>query len=296
MVQRGNPERIDHMDLTYWYMFPAAVLIAATANGAGVGGATFFSPLFVLVLSLDPKIAIGTALITEVFGFSSGVVAHARAKAIDWRMARTLLLTSVPAAVIGSLVSGAIDATALKLVLGVGLTAVAIAFLRHRAREREDLAIARGEGVVSPYTTRHLVTSDGHEFEYRVCRQREGRAFSGVGGLFVGLISTGLGEANSYALIERCRVPSRISVATSVVVVAVTAIAASVVHLVDFVSDGGDQLSTIANIVVFTIPGVLLGAQLGPEVVRRLDEQTLIRGLGLLFLGVAAITLVEALL
>ncbi len=80
------------------------------------------------------------------------------------------------------------------------------------------------------------------------------------------------------------------------VVVAVTAIAASVVHLVEFVSDGGDQLSTIANIVVFTIPGVLLGAQLGPEVVRRLDEQTLIRGLGVLFLGVAAITLAEALL
>ena len=131
------------MDLTYWYMFPAAALIAATANGAGVGGATFFSPLFVLVLSLDPKIAIGTALITEVFGFSSGVVAHARARAIDWRMARTLLLTSVPAAVVGSLIAGTIDATTLKLILGVGLTAVAIAFLRHHATEREDLAIAR---------------------------------------------------------------------------------------------------------------------------------------------------------
>ena len=60
--------------------------------------------------------------------------------------------------------------------------------------------------------------------------------------------------------------------------------------------EGGDELSTIGNIVVFTIPGVLLGAQLGPEVVRRGDEQTLIRGLGVLFLGVAAITLAEALL
>lgn len=113
--------------------------------------------------------------------------------------------------------------------------------------------------------------------------------------MFVGLISTGLGEANSYALIERCRVPSRVTVATSVVVVAVTALAASLVHLVEFVGDGGDDLSTIASIIVFTIPGVLLGAQLGPEVVRRLNEQTLNRGLGVLFLVVALITFVEAL-
>ena len=283
------------MELTYWYMFPAAVLIAATANGAGVGGATFFSPLFIIVLSLDPKVAIGTALITEVFGFSSGVVAHARARAIDWRTARTLMLAAAPTAVVGSLVAGLVDATVLKLVLGVGLTAVAITFLRHRAATAEDLAIARGEGIVQPYTTRHIVTRDGHDFEYRVCREREGRLFSGIGGLFVGLISTGLGEANSYVLIERCRIPSRITVATSVVVVAVTALAASVVHLIDFVSEGGDELSTIASIVLFTIPGVLIGAQLGPEVVRRLKEQTLIRGLGVLFLVVAGVTIVEAL-
>ena len=68
------------MELTYWFLFPIAILIASTANGAGVGGATFFSPLFILVLDLDPVVAIGTALITEVFGFSSGVIGPVCAK------------------------------------------------------------------------------------------------------------------------------------------------------------------------------------------------------------------------
>ena len=69
------------MDATYWFLFPTAIVIAAVANGAGVGGATFFSPLFVVVLGLEANVAIGAALITEVFGFSSGVAAHARARA-----------------------------------------------------------------------------------------------------------------------------------------------------------------------------------------------------------------------
>ena len=67
------------MDATYWFMFPIAIVIAAVANGAGIGGATFFSPLMLIVLGLSPEVAIGTALITEVFGFTSGVTAHARA-------------------------------------------------------------------------------------------------------------------------------------------------------------------------------------------------------------------------
>ncbi len=68
------------MDVTYWFMFPIAIVIAAVANGAGIGGATFFSPLMLIVFGLSPEVAIGTALITEVFGFTSGVTAHARAQ------------------------------------------------------------------------------------------------------------------------------------------------------------------------------------------------------------------------
>jgi hypothetical protein len=38
------------MTLQYWYMLPIAVLIATTAMASGVGGATFFSPLFIIAL------------------------------------------------------------------------------------------------------------------------------------------------------------------------------------------------------------------------------------------------------
>lgn len=281
------------MDWTYWYLFPVAIAIAFVANGAGIGGATFFSPLFVLVLGLEPKVAIGAALITEVFGFASGVSAHARAGTIDWTIARTLALFSVPAAVVGALLAGAMPADLLKLLLGFGLLAIAFAFIRHHDREEETAAIARGEGVVAPSVGRRIVARDGEMLEYQLCRTNEGRWAAGLGGLSVGLISTGLGELNDYTLVMRCRVPIRVAVACSVVVVAVTALAASVTHLLGFVAEGGSSLNTVFSIVVFTVPGVIIGGQLAPMLSQRVRGDALIHLLGWLFLAVAVITLGE---
>ncbi len=86
------------MTLQYWFMFPIAVLIATIAMASGVGGATFFSPLFILALGLPAEVAIGTGLITEVFGFASGVAAYARKRLIDYRLGVALLAATIPLA------------------------------------------------------------------------------------------------------------------------------------------------------------------------------------------------------
>jgi len=57
------------MSLEYWYLLLILIAIATTAMASGVGGVTFFSPLFTLALRLPPKVALGTALITEVLDF-----------------------------------------------------------------------------------------------------------------------------------------------------------------------------------------------------------------------------------
>ena len=111
----------------------------------------------------------------------------------------------------------------------------------------------------------------------------------------MGLISTGLGEANSYSLVKRCRIPSRVAIAVSVTTVAVTALAASVTHLIDFLATPDANGALILSIVIFTIPGVIIGGQLGPQITGRVPERTLIRSIGWLFLAVAVITIWEAL-
>ncbi len=107
------------------------------------------------------------------------------------------------------------------------------------------------------------------------------------------MISTGLGELNSYALVMRCRIPTRVTVAISVVVVAVTALAAGVTHVVGFFQEDASTIDTVISIVIFTVPGVLIGGQLGPQITSRVTEKTLLRSLGWLFVVIAALTLGE---
>lgn len=285
------------MSFEYWYMFPVSLVVATVAMASGVEGATFFAPIFILGLGLPPEIAIGTGLITEVFGFASGLYAYAHKKLIDYRLGITLLMVTVPLALLGTWASGRVEPDILKVILGVGLFAVAVSFLR--APEHADVALLDTK-IKKDYGGKHaetcLITSDGEEIRYTVCNKSEGMLISGVGGLFIGLISTGLGEMNSYFLLQRCRVPSRVSVATSVLVVAVTALIAAGGHLVQFMQSGGDTMQTVVNLVIFTVPGVVIGGQMGSLVSGRISQKMLERSMGILFLLVAALTLGEALL
>ncbi len=285
------------MDLRYWFMFPISILIATIAMASGVEGATFFSPLFLLALRLPPEVAIGTALITEVFGFASGLFAYARQRLIDYRLGLSLLTVCVPMALLGTWIAGIVAPVVLMTTLGVGLFVVAASFLRapdHSDVVRLNEAIEEDYGGEAAETC--LVTSDGEEIRYTVCNRTEGRILAGLGAMFMGMVSTGLGEMNGYFLLQRCRVPSRVSVATSVFVVAVTALTASAGHLLRFVQTGGGVLDTVLSLVIFTVPGVILGGQLGSRVASRIPQKVLERGLGVLFVLIAALTLGQVIL
>ena len=218
------------MELTfeYWFMLPVAVLFATMAMASGVEGATFFTPMFILALGLPAEIAIGTGLITEVFGFASGLTAYARRGLIDYRLGLSLLVVTIPMALLGTWVAGLVAADILKAILGVGLFVVAASFLRTpepRQVQQQDAAIEDEYGGDKAETC--LVTREGERICYTVCNRTEGRALASIGALFLGMISTGLGELNGYFLLRRCWVPSRVAVATSVFVVAVTVLLAS---------------------------------------------------------------------
>ena len=283
------------LSLEFWYMLPVAIVFATIALGSGVEGATFFSPFFILVLGLNPKTAIGAGLIVEVFGFGSGLVAYVRRRLIDYRMGGALLAVSLPAALAGTYAAHYVADDILKTVLGVGLVAVAASFLRSPAEEVEAQIDASNHQPPERAERCH-VTADGETICYSVFNRTEGILSGGIGGLFIGMVSTGLGELNGYLFLQRCRIPGRIAVATSVFVVALTALTASVGHVTTFVQTGGAALERLVNVLAFTIPGVLIGGQIGPAVSERIPERVLERGMGILFLIVSLVLLAEVVL
>ena len=88
------------IDTGLWFMFPVAVGIATIAMLAGIGGAIMFAPFFMLVLRLDPLIALGAGLAIEVFGFSSGVIGYLRKKVIDFNIVRQVIVLTIPATIV----------------------------------------------------------------------------------------------------------------------------------------------------------------------------------------------------
>jgi len=285
------------MSLEYWFMFPASIVVSTLAMASGVEGATFFSPLFILALRLSPEVAIGTALITEVFGFASGLFAYTRKKLIDFRLGLNLLVVTIPLAIVGTVIAGIIDSVYLMIILGVGLFVVALSFLRQP--EHKDVVLMDKQ-IVDEYGGKNaqtvLVTAEGEEIRYTVCNRTEGRILSGIGALFMGMVSTGLGEMNGYFLLQRCRVPSKVSVATSVFVVAVTALVASTGHFIQFAKNGGGVLETVLSLIIFTVPGVIIGGQIGSKISSKIPQRVLEVGLAILFIIVAVLTLGQVIL
>lgn len=282
------------MTFDYWFMFPVAALIATVAMASGVEGATFFVPVFMLGLRLPPAVAIGTGLITEVFGFASGLFAYAQKRLIDYKLGMALLVVTVPMAVAGTVLSGIVPPLLLKVIFAVGLVVVALSFLR--TPHEKDVAILDERIQLEyggPKAATTLVTAAGESISYTVCNKKEGRLIAGIGGLFMGMISTGLGEMNGYFLLQRCKVPSKVSVATSVFVISITALLSSAGHFVRFATGGGDELATVLSIVMFTAPGVVIGGQIGARIASRIPQRTLELTLAVLFILVAGLTIYQ---
>lgn len=272
----------------YWFMFPVSVGIAMLATATGTSGATYFSPVFILLLGLDPRVAIGTAIITQVFGIGSGVTAYVRRKLIDYRLATQLLIVAVPLAALGAYFAGQVSSVILKSIFGVGLLAIGAMFLRKPTPIQVAIhADTRAQ--------RKLVASDGQEFRYTAPNQAEAMALSSASGLCMGLIGSGQGELYAYFLLRRSRIPSQVAAATSAFVVALTALTASLGYAVHFVRSGGDVLTQVQSLVVYTVPGVIIGGQLGPLLAARLDTHKVERLLAIIFIAVGIITLWTAL-
>jgi len=105
----------------------------------------------------------------------------------------------------------------------------------------------------------------------------------GWGRTLTGLISAGLPEITTTQLVTRCRVPPRVAVATSVFTLAVTAVAGAAVHAL--------AARPAWDVVVWSIPGVLVGSTLGSVLGSRVPARLMERALSVVFAAVGILVL-----
>jgi uncharacterized membrane protein YfcA len=263
-----------------WYIFPVAVLFSTVALSTGISGALFFSPFFLMVVGLAPAQAIGAGLMTELAGTSFATANYLRQRVVDFKTARMLLLAAVPAIVAGSFISHLIDPGMLRVVFGGILFALAVVML---VVTRPHWAAPSPRFVQLNRPITRLVDSAGGVHEFRVCYRPIDMVLAGIGGLLTGLMSAGLPEITTTQLVVRCHVPPRIAVATSIFVLAVSVLAGTATHAL--------QAQPAWHVVALSVPGVVVGAQIGPRIGHHLPARAMERVLAGLFAVVGLIVI-----
>lgn len=263
-----------------WWVFPISVAIATVALSSGVSGALFFSPFFLLVLGLQPAQAVGAGLMTELFGTGFGAYNYVRQKVVDYRTARFLLLASVPAAVAGALVAHRLPTATLQTIFGIALVVLAAILLYHTTQKEKPSSsrIIREDRKVTVIRSR-----DGTIYTYRTCNRVIGVHLAGVGAMLTGLMSAGLPEITTTQLILRCRIPARVAVATAVFVLTITVFFAVGIHAL--------SAKPAWHVVVWSIPGVIIGAQLGPRLQGKVPPRLAETALAGIFLAVGLLVI-----
>ena len=179
------------IDPGLWFMFLVAIGIATIAMMAGIGGAILFAPFFMLVLKLDPLIALGAGLVIEFFGFSSGVIGYWRKREIDFGIVKRIVIFTVPATIAGVFLGRVVPAFILQIMLALLLLYLAYQFL---FMGKECVPKDPRCTGVSGISDRWIVT-------------RMTKLTSLFGGLLVGMISAGLGEMNELNFLNRMKLP-----------------------------------------------------------------------------------------
>lgn len=292
------------MDFTmYWFMLPVSTLVATGAMLGGIGGAAMFMPIFLIVFPLlgpefaiaGPVAAIGVALLTEAFGFSSGLIGYLRRHLIDFKVAKSLIIIAVPSAIVGSFLSQYADPDMLKIMYGVLMLILTYIMLRRpTTKEKENITTKTLAGDYSHIGHERTITDNkGNSFKYHLCHPGKGRVFTGIGGFITGLMSVGIGEIVTPQLVKQCKMPVSVAAATSVFVIILAVAAASGTHVYSLVSEGGID-AVPWHLVVYTAPGVIIGGQIGSRLQGRFSADKMEKVFAGLFgvIGVAMISMV----
>ena len=229
------------------------VLIGLT----GMGGGALMTP-FLILMGVRPVVAVGTDLVQMTVTKFFGGWQHHRQQTVDHRLVFFLALGGVPGALAGvgllvflrDVVGVSIDLLITRL-LGAMLMLVALVLLL-RLRLSVPVRWQTGNGQVHLSPRRKLLLP----------------LLGGVIGLLVGMTSVGSGTVILAVLTLLFRMPMVKVVGTIIVFAAFLTAVAGLAHI----GAGNVDFVLAANLLIGTIPGVLLGSRLG----FRLPE----RGLG----------------
>ena len=159
----------------------------------------------------------------------------------------------------------------LKGTYGILMLILAVIMIRHVEHGAIESFDGDGGGNPAPrsvdaaaVTTRTITANDGRVYTFPAPRHGKGAFATALGAFLTGMVGVGIGEVVMPHLSKRNRVPLPVAAATSVLIVIVTVAAASFTLITTLSNEGGVE-AVPWNLVMYTVPAVIIGGQIGPR-------------------------------
>jgi uncharacterized membrane protein YfcA len=245
------------------WLVPLGLLVGAYGTLIGAGGGFVLVPILLLLYpNEEPAVITSISLAVVFFNAASGSVAYARMRRIDYVAAAVFAIATIPGAVAGALATTAVDRRFFDPLLG-GLMAAAAGYIALFPAAETPVAEA-----VTPTSKLDVVPRSLRRKQLSV------GALVSVG---VGLVSSFLGIGGGIVhvplLVRLLKFPVHRATATSHLVLAIMALAGTIVHIVS-----GDFHHGIRRTTALAV-GVVVGAQIGARLSGRVHGTWILRSL-----------------
>ncbi len=226
--------------IEYWFMLPVSIVVASLATGTGFGGGILFFPIFIHMLHLSVPEAVGTGMITELFGMSSAMIAYTKQKQVEFEIALPMIIVSFPGLLIGLYIVQTVNPEYAKMFFGlvVIFCALWVLFsLREKTKNTKSNLLV--EDIV-PYTWVPF-----------------------FGGVSSGVTSVGTAETILPVMERILKIEVHRAVATTVMVEGAVGWLATSINIWE------GQICW--NVAIYTIMGVTIGGKLGPFISKYIE-------------------------
>jgi uncharacterized membrane protein YfcA len=265
--------------LEYWWMFPIALLFSAAANIAGISGAALFVPFFFLVFPflaspLRPSQSVMLGLITESFGLTSSALAFIKYGLVDKKLGFYTVLGAAPFVIGGSFFTFIIPEKFFNFLIASALIISVYLLINNERKKSKKICLEKAK--IGRHHNEHpdnvtMLDKMGKEYKYCRCGYRKRFLGFGFGGVFQGMAGFGIGELGIVSMVMT-EIPIRVAIGTSQIIVALTAVIASITHLSQAMTH---NVETPWNILFMTVPAVISGGQIAPHIAARLKTSFL---------------------
>lgn len=266
---------------------PFVITLSFLSFGAGIfgamlgmGGGIFLVPLLTVGLHLPIQTAIATSLISVIATSAAATTTYVSTGLSNVRLAMVLELTTAIGAIVGSLVAAYADQRQLSLIFGVVALCTAFSMWPSRSKQQQQSPASTAQPERWSIAGHYHDPATGQRVHYTAARVPWGLAASFLAGNLSGLLGIGGGPIKVPVMNVLMRIPLKAAVATSTLMVGITATASALIYYLKGYID--PTIAAIAAISVFG--GASLGARIAPYTKTRILAMAFV-GL-LLFLGV----------